>query len=241
MCLNLPEVCYVIQHRSNFSATNISSPPTPTKSSTPLSRSFAGNSNTNNRPPRGHPLLFNSNIADRSSNVNRTLSLNMPCTPTPLHKNSVNKPNTPVASRNRLMEPRNLANMLTSGESYDLSLPSEEEQLKWALNESKALLESKEDSEDDDPDMARALEESKALYEQCNSDNRHTPSPEPSPSLLGGGAEYTGCNSNNNTEDSGYCGSSINLTLDDELQHKVGRVIVDCITPTQTPTGVSLN
>ena len=225
-------MCYVIQHRSNFSATvNISLPPTPTKSSTPLSQSFADNSNTNNKPPRGHPLLFNSNITDRSSNVNRKLSLNMPCTPTSLHKTAVNKPNTPVASHNRPMEPRNLANMLTSGESYDLSLPSEEEQLNWALNESRALLEGKEDSEDDDPDLARALEESKALYDQCNSDNnRHTPSPEPSPSLLGGGAEYTGCNSNDNTGDSGYCGSSINLTIDNELQHKVGGAILHCMT-----------
>ena len=131
-----------------------------------------------------------------------------------------------MASRNRIMEPRNLANMLATGESYDLSLPSEEEQLKWALNESKALMSGNkehDDSEDDDPELARVLEESKALYEQYNNDkNSHSPSPDVSPSLLGGGADYTDCNSNNNTGDSGYCGSSVDLTLDDELQHKVG-------------------
>lgn len=124
------------------------------------------------------------------------------------------------------MEPRNLANMLTTGETCDLALPSEEEQLKWALSESKALMcnnKEQDDSEDDDPELARVLEESKALFDQCNdSRNTHTPSPDVSPSLLGGGADNAGCNSNNNTGDSGYYGSSVDLTLDDELQHKVG-------------------
>lgn len=103
----------------------------------------------------------------------------------------------------------------------DIEIPSEEEQLKWALNESKALLSNTEqdDSDDDDPELARVLQESRALFEQGNAENSsRTPSPDASPSLLEGGA---GCNSNNNTGDSGYCGSSIDLTLDD-LQHKVG-------------------
>jgi len=125
------------------------------------------------------------------------------------------------------MEPRNLANILTASEpSYDLTLPSEEEQLKWALNESKALMINKEqdDSEDDDPELARVLEESKALFEQCcnNGSNSHSPSPASSPSLLGGGAGYTDCNSNNNTGDSGYYSSGVDFTIDDELQQKVG-------------------
>lgn len=106
--------------------------------------------------------------------------------------------------------------------------------MKWALNESKALMMSDnkehDDSEDEDPELARVLEESKALYEQYNNDNSHTPSPDPSPSLLGGGAEYTDCNSNNNTGDSGYCGSSVDLTLNDELQNKVGGAKVDHMT-----------
>lgn len=97
--------------------------------------------------------------------------------------------------------------------------------MKWALNESKALMITKEqnDSEDDDPELARVLEESRALYEQCNNgSNSHSPSPTASPSLLGGGADYTDCNSNNITGDSGYCSSTADLTLDNELQHKVG-------------------
>lgn len=107
--------------------------------------------------------------------------------------------------------------------------------MKWALNESKALMMSDnkehDDSEDEDSELARVLEESKALYEQYNNDNNsHTPSPDPSPSLLGGGAECTDCNSNNNTGDSGYCGSSVDLTLDDELQNKVGGAKVDHMT-----------
>lgn len=125
------------------------------------------------------------------------------------------------------MEPRNLANMLTTGETVcDFALPSEEEQLKWALNESKALMNNnkeQDDSEEEDPELARVLEESKALFDKFNSGrDSHTPSPDVSPSLLGGGADCTGCNSNNNTGDSGYCGSSVDLTMDDELQHKVG-------------------
>ena len=117
--------------------------------------------------------------------------------------------------------------MLTTGETtYDFTLPSEEEQLKWALNESsKALVNNnkvQDDSDDDDdPELARVLEESKALFDKFNNGrDRDTSSPDVSPSLLGGGA--AGCNSNNNTGDSGYCGSSIDLTVDDELQQKVG-------------------
>ena len=144
-----------------------------------------------------------------------------------------------------MMEPRNLANTLVTGETYDLSLPSEEEQLKWALNESKALMSGNKehDSEDDDPELARVLEESKALYEQYNNDNNsHTPSPDVSPSLLGGGADYIGCNSNNNTGDSGYCGSTVDITLDDEMQHKVGVAKGDYITSlTYFFTGGALN
>ena len=106
--------------------------------------------------------------------------------------------------------------------------------MKWALNESKALMSGNkehDDSEDEDPELARVLEESKALYEQYNNDNNsRTPSPDPSPSLLGGGAGYTDHNSNNNTGDSGYCGSSVDLTLDDELQHRVGGAKFDHIT-----------
>lgn len=192
-----------------------------------------------NRPPRAYPLLFNNTTGDKNSS-NRAPPLNISLTsslPSPLHKTTtINKPNTPVVSRNR-MEPRNLSNILAIGETCDLALPSEEEQLKWALSESKALSNTKEhdDSEDDDPELARVLEESKALFDQSINDrSSHTPSPDTSPSLLGGGADCTGCTSNNNTGDSGYHGSSIDLTLD-ELQHKVGgarnyTLLIDLIT-----------
>ena len=217
-------MCIVCPTRSNVTSTN-TSPPTPSKASTPLSRSYGG-SNSNNRPPRGHPLLLNSNI--NSVKNNRTPpSNNIHTTPllSPLHNkaNVVHKPNTPVASRSR-MEPRNLASVLMSNDSYDM--PSEEEQLKWALNASKVLMvkeQGDDDSEDDDPELARVLEESKAMFEQCNNGNSsHSPSPIASPSLLGGGADNIDSNSNNNTGDSGYYGSSVDVTVDDELPHKVG-------------------
>lgn len=247
--IQCPPLAKVIQPNTS-TANKMSSPPTPSKpstpnklpspnisssspinklSSTPLSRSFTGNNNVN-RPPRGHPLLFNNNTGDKNSS-NRAPPRNISLTsslPSPLHKTTtINKPNTPVVSRNR-MEPRNLSNMLAIGETCDLALPSEEEQLKWALSESKALVSNTkehDDSEDDDPELARVLEESKALFDQSINDrSNHTPSPDTSPSLLGDGADCTGCTSNNNTGDSGYHGSSIDLTLD-ELQHKEGDMV----------------
>ena len=119
------------------------------------------------------------------------------------------------------MEPQNLANILSTSDHVDNDIPSEEEQLKWALNARKAMMDDHkpvqvESDDEDDPELTRVLEESRLLFEQQNNNNgisRHTPSSSASPSLL--------CD-NNVTTDSGYFSNNIDLTNDDLLQHKVG-------------------
>ena len=122
------------------------------------------------------------------------------------------------------MEPRKLANILSTDDHIDKDIPSEEEQLRWALNASKAMMDDNkpvqiESDDEDDPELTRVLEESRLLFEQQNNNNgisRSTPSPTTSPSLL--------CD-NNVTTDSGYFSNNVDLTNEDPLQHKVGSIV----------------
>ena len=173
-----------------------------------------------NKPSR-HPLLLDS-FRSTSKNDGRSKT---PTTPSSsLFK--FYKRKTPVAGHK--MEPRNLANILSSDNHVDNDIPSEEEQMRWALSASKdlAMLDGGkpvqvESDDEDDPEMARVLEESRLEYEQKNNSNsvsRHTPSPTASPSLL--------CD-NNVTTDSGYFSSNIDLTKEDPLQHKVSGAVIN--------------
>ena len=123
------------------------------------------------------------------------------------------------------MEPRNLANILSSDDHIDTDIPSEEEQLRWALNASKVMMEDDKpveiDDDEDDPELTRVLEESRLLFEQQNNNNgvtRHTPSPSGSPSLLCDG---------NVTTDSGYFSNNVDHSSEDPLQHKVSGAVIN--------------
>ena len=123
------------------------------------------------------------------------------------------------------MEPRNLANILSSDDHIDTDIPSEEEQLRWALNASKVMMEDDKpveiDDDEDDPELTRVLEESRLLFEQQNNNNgitRHTPSPSGSPLLLCDG---------NVTTDSGYFSNNVDHSSEDPLQHNVSGAVIN--------------
>ena len=204
-----------VYHRSSSTNTNCSSSsslPATVNKSTPLHGSTS-------KPSRSrHPLLLDSFRGNSKSNdPSRT-----PTTPSS-SSYKFYKPKTPVASHK--MEPRNLANILSSDDHIDTDIPSEEEQLRWALNASKVMMEADKpveiDDDEDDPELTRVLEESRLLFEQQNNNNgitRHTPSPSGSPLLLCDG---------NVTTDSGYFSNNVDHSSEDPLQHNVSGAVIN--------------